>query len=118
MKCGERHRDIPVKVRIHNDSAGIVRITIDSLPGPPYKLSWLTYDVLDDAGNVDWNHVGDHGPLPQPTLTIKPGDRKVLLAVLYDIEEADYGRSFRVRFHEEDKHSWTTDAFRPCVQHG
>jgi hypothetical protein len=119
VQCAERHRDIPVKVRIHNDSAGILRITIDNRPGPPYKLSWLSYDVLDDAGDVDWDHgAGDHGPLPQPTLTVTPGDRTVLLAVLHDIEEADYGRSFRIRFQDEDKHSWTTDAFRPCVQRG
>jgi len=119
VSCGERHREIPVKVRVHNDSAGILQIWIDDRPGPPYKLSWLSYDVLDEAGNVDWRRgPGDHGPMPQPTLKIGPGDRTVLSAVLYDIGEADYGRSFRIRFEDAEKHAWTTDAFRPCVQRG
>jgi hypothetical protein len=119
VRCGERHRDIPVKVRVHNDSPGILRITIDDASGPPYKLSWLSYDVLDGAGNVEWQHgPGGHGPLPQPTLTMASGDRTVLSAMLYGIGASDYARSFRIRFEDEEKHTWTTDAFRPCVEPG
>ncbi|UHQ20200.1 hypothetical protein LVB87_03285 [Lysobacter sp. KIS68-7] len=119
VHCGEQPRDIRVKVRIRNDSAGVLRITIDNPPGPPYKLSWLSYDVLDDAGNLDLDHdPGGHGPLPQPTLKMDPGDRTVLFAVLYDINEDDYARSFRFRIEDDDKHVWTTDAFRPCVARG
>lgn len=117
VRCGEGHRDIPVKVRVHNDGRGILRITINDASGPPYQLSWLSYDVLDNAGNVEWRHgPGGHGPVPQPTLTMESGDRTVLSATLYDIGEADYSRSFRIRFEDEEKHTWTTDAFRPCVQ--
>ncbi|MGO4549577.1 hypothetical protein AB4059_00515 [Lysobacter sp. 2RAF19] len=119
VSCGERHREIPVKVHVHNDSAGILQIWIDDPVGPPYELSWLSYQVLNEAGKADWRHgPGGHGPMPPPTLKIGPGDRTELWAVLFDVGEADYGRSFRIRFEDAEKHTWTTDAFRPCVQRG
>lgn len=117
VRCGGGHREIPVRVRVHNAGRGILRITINGASGPPYPLSWLSYDVLDSAGNVEWRHgPGGHGPLPQPTLTMESGDHTVLSAKLYDIGEADFSRSFRIRLEDEEKHTWTTDAFRPCVQ--
>ena len=119
VPCGERHRDIPVKVRMHNSSRGILRIKIHDASGPPYRLSWLSYDVLDSAGNVEWRHgPGGHGRLGQPSVTMESGDRTVLSAMLYNIGETDYARSFRIRIEDEEKHTWTTDAFRPCVQPG
>ncbi|QSX74439.1 hypothetical protein HIV01_014800 [Lysobacter arenosi] len=117
LECDRRRQDIPVSVRVQNGSHGVLRVWIDGASGPPYPLSWLSYEILDDAGNVAWRHgPGGHGPMAQPTLKIDPGDRTILAAMLYEVGEADNSRSFRIRIEDQDKNTWTTDAFRPCVK--
>ncbi|BCT93631.1 hypothetical protein LYSHEL_26560 [Lysobacter helvus] len=117
VPCDAGHRDIAVKVHVRNDSRGTLRFWIRHVAGAPDALSWLSYAVLDSAGNAAAQHgAGAHGPLPQPTLTMAPGNRTVLSATLYDIGEAEYARRFRLRVEDQDEHSWTTAAFRPCVQ--
>lgn len=117
LECDERRQDIPVSLRVHNGSRGVLSLWIDRASGPPYPLSWLSYEILDDAGNVAWRHgPGGHGRMAQPTLKIGPDDGAILSATLYEIGEAEYFRSFRIRIEDRDKHTWTTDAFRPCVK--
>ncbi|WP_342315546.1 hypothetical protein [Lysobacter sp. FW306-1B-D06B] len=117
LECDERRPNIPVSVRVQNGSQGIMRVWIAGDSGPPYPLSWLSYEILDDAGNGEWRHgPGGHGPLAQPTLKIGPGDSTMLSAMLYDVGEEESSRRFRIRITDQENHTWTTDAFRPCVK--
>lgn len=117
LECDKRRRDIPVSIRVQNASRGVMRVWIAGDSGPPYPLSWLSYEILDDAGNGAWRHgPGGHGPLAQPTLKIGPGDWTMLSAMLYEVGEEESSRSFRIRIADQDNHTWTTDAFRPCVK--
>lgn len=116
VQCGGDPHAVLVKVHVRNDSRSNLRLSVEDVPGPPYQLSWFSYDVLSSSGQVEWRQSGGHGPLVQKTLVMEPGDRTVVSAPVYDIGEAEYGRSYRIKFEDGDGHAWTTEAFPPCVR--
>lgn len=117
-RCGGNPRKVLVKIHVRNDSRSNLQIRIADAPGPPYQLSWVAYYVLSSSGEFELNQNGGegHGPIGEPMPIMEPGDSTVLLAPVYDIGEAEFGRSYRIRINDRDGNTWTTEAFRPCVR--
>jgi hypothetical protein len=116
IACSEEKADIPVEIRLRNDSGGVLEIGVDGKEGPPFEINWIFFDVLDERGETDWRHgPGDHGPVPYNTLRIGPHDGTTVKAFLYEIGASDHARKFRIRLEDEEDHTYTTDAFLPCV---
>jgi len=112
--CGASDREVPIHIRVRNDSQGKLKIWVD--PGsrqPPYALSWLSYQILIDSGTADWKHgPGGHGPMPPSTLSIGPGKATEVVGSLYSLSPADYGKSFRVQFRDAAGHVFVSSSFK------
>ena len=118
VACGAGIEELPVVLRVRNESLGLLRLWVDGPSGPPYRISWLSYEVeTQPALPGDWRlGPGDHGPMPPSTLRIGPGDGTTVSVDLYDIRSEDFARDFRIRLESNDDDLvWMTDAFRPCV---
>jgi hypothetical protein len=115
--CGFSDREVPIRITVHNDSQGKLRIWIDpNLSQPPYDLSWLSYKVLDDGGRIDWGHgPGGHGPMPPDTLSIDPGDSAEVVGSVYSLVPADYTKSFKIQFDDLADHTFASNAFKACI---
>ena len=114
--CGASDREAPIRMTVRNASQGELRIWIaPNLRRPPYQLSWLGYQVLDDSGSVDWEHgPGGHGPLPY-TLSIGPGDSTEVTGSIYNLAPANYGKSFKIQLKDRDDHVFVSSPFKACV---
>lgn len=115
--CGASDREAPIRISVHNDSRAKLRIWIDpELRQPPYNLSWLSYQVLDDSGATDWEHgPGGHGPMPPDTLSIGPGDSVEVEGSLYSLAPADYAKTFKIQFNDLDDHTFVSSPFKACM---
>ena len=115
--CGASDQEIPVHLTVHNDSRGTLKVWIDPKSHqPPYALSWLSYEILDDGGPIDWKHgPGGHGPVPPSTLSIGPGDSTEVMGSLYSLSQADYVKSFKIQFKDLADHTFVSRSFKPCV---
>ena len=115
--CGASDREIPVRVTVRNESRGKFRVKIDPYSNkPPYELSWLYYQILDDSGARDWEHgPGDHGPMPPSLLSIGHDDSTEVVAALYGLTPADYATNFRIQFKDTADHIFVSSPFKPCV---
>ena len=116
--CVEGDADIPVVIRVRNESRGVLKIGVDGKTGPPFAISWLYYDVFSDPPRPDdWKHgPGGHGLMPPLSLRVDPGDSTIVFADLYALGPDDQGRKFRIRMEDEEGHTYATDAFLPCVE--
>jgi hypothetical protein len=114
--CGASDREAPIRMTLHNDSKGKLRIWIDpTLHQPPYDISWLSYKILDGGGATDWEHgPGGHGPMPPDTLSIGPGDSAEIVGSLYGLVPADYPKSFMIQFKDLDDHTFVSSSFKAC----
>ena len=115
--CGASDREIPVHLTIRNDSQGMLKVWIDpKLHEPPYALSWLSYQILDDGGPTDWKYgPGGHGPVPPSTLSVGPGDSTEVVGSLYSLIPEDYAKSFKIQFKDSADHVFVSNAFKPCA---
>jgi hypothetical protein len=116
--CASLPDTINVGLLIANQGQGTFRTYIDTLPGPPYKLSWLSYSVLSDSPsgrNVEWKHgAGGHGPLPQNTLAIGPNDSTSVFAKIYGTAQMDKTALYRIRVEDQDDQIYLSNAFKIC----
>ena len=116
--CASLPDTVEVGLLIANHGPGTFRTYIDTLPGPPYKLSWLSYSVLRDSpsgSNVEWEHgAGGHGPLPQNTLAIGPNDSTNVFAKIYGTAQMDKTASYRIQVEDQADQIYLSNAFTIC----
>ena len=116
--CASLPDTIDVGLLIANQGQGTFRTYIDTLPGPPYKLSWLSYSVLSDSpsgSNVEWKHgAGGHGPLPQNTLSIGPSDSTSVFAKIYGTAEMDKNGLYRIQLEDQADQIYVSNVFSLC----
>ena len=116
--CASLPDTINVGLLIANQGQGTFRTYIDTLPGPPYKMSWLSYSVLSDSpsgSNVEWKHgAGGHGSLPQNTLAIGPHDSSRVFAKIYGTAEMDKTGLYRIQVEDQDDQIYLSNVFSIC----
>jgi hypothetical protein len=116
--CASLPDTVNVGLLIANRGQGTFRTYVDTLPGPPYKLSWLSYWVLSDlpsGSNVEWEHgPGGHGPLPQNTLAIGPSDSTSVFAKIYGTAKMDTTASYRIQIEDQNDQIYLSNVFRIC----
>jgi hypothetical protein len=112
--CGVSDRQVPIHIAVRNRSRAKLKIEVDS-DLPPYVINGFSYEVLDEGGATDWKHgAGSHPPVPLQTLSMGPGDSTELVAPLYELTNAYYGKRFEIRFSDEDNHVFVTSSFKAC----
>lgn len=109
---------VTIGLLIDNRGRGTFRTYIDTLPGPPYKLSWLSYSVVNESSSgrqVEWEHgAGGHGPLPQNKLAIGPSDSTRVFAKIYKTAPMDKTATYRIRIEDQDDQIYFSDGFTIC----
>jgi hypothetical protein len=114
-RCGASDKEVHAILHVKNEGRAILKIWVLGPKGPPYELSWLSYEILNDAGGISWEHgPGGHGPMPPSTLRIGPGDSTTVLAPIYALNPNSYHSTYSVRIKDEDGNSYVTDKFSPC----
>jgi len=104
----------PVDLSIRNPGVTALRIYVKPTPTrQPYALSWLSYDVLDEAGDPA-NGPGGHGPLPQKQLTIEPGQSVAVIANLYDLSLHDRQLPRQIEISDADGKRYKSPLFKLC----
>ena len=115
-RCAESDGDIRVLLTVKNQGQSNLRIQVKNDQGPPYTLSWLSYDVLKGNGRVSVDHgPGGHGPILPDVLSVGPGDSTTLLAPFYAVKPDSHQFDFRIKIEDEDDNTYVTDSFRPCL---
>jgi hypothetical protein len=116
--CASLPPTVSVELSIANQGRGTFRTYIDTLPGPPYKLSWLSYSVLRESpsgSHVEWDHgAGDHGPLPQDTLAIGPNDSTRVFARIYNTAQIDKNAKYRIQVEDQNDQIYLSNVFTIC----
>ena len=109
---------VSVGLLIANRGSGTFRTYIDTLPGPPYKLSWLSYSVVRESPSgleVEWKHgAGGHGPMPQNELAIGPRDATRLFANIYGAAEMDKAATYRIQIEDLEDQIYLSEPFTVC----
>ena len=114
--CGASDNEVHPIVRIENKGRSNFGIWVLGPQGPPFEFSWLSYQVLNDAGEVSVDHgPGGHGPMPPSTLRISPGDSTLVVAPIYALNLGSHTAKYAIRIEDEDKNIYTTAQFSPCV---
>ncbi|MFT3805657.1 hypothetical protein [Arenimonas sp.] len=111
---------IPVIVDIRNDGKGYLEINShDGQKKPPYKLTSIAYDVINDdlAGDkVDWSHAGSGHEMPTGFyLHVGPGDSTQMVGVLYSIVPKDHRTPLRIQVQDVEGRKYLTNSFLPCI---
>jgi hypothetical protein len=116
--CASLPDTVNVGLLIANQGQGTFRAYVDTLPGPPYKLSWLSYSVLSDSpsgSKVEWKHgAGGHGPLPQNTLAIGPSDSTSVFAKIYGTSQMDKTAPYRIQVEDQHDQIYLSNVFTIC----
>ena len=116
--CATLPPTVSIGLSIANKGRGPFRTYIDTLPGPPYKLSWLSYAVLRESPtgrDVEWEHgAGDHGPMPQNTLALGPDDSTRVFANIYSTAEMDKTAAYRIQVEDHDDQIYLSNVFTIC----
>ena len=118
VPCSSLPEPRDIQLRISNHGHGTFRTDIDTTPGPPYQLSWLSYAVLNmslPGDHVEWKHgPGGHGPLPQNELAIGPDDSTIVYARLYGVGSMNATGPYRIQIRDEDRQIYMSNEFGLC----
>ena len=118
LPCASLPDTLSIELFIANRGNGTFRMYIDTLPGPPYKLSWLSYSVVSDSPSgveIQWEHgAGGHGPLPQNKLAIGPKDGTRVFAKIYGAARMDKTVTYRIQVEDLQDQTYLSDPFPVC----
>jgi hypothetical protein len=116
--CLTERNEVPLRVEVHNRSAGKLRLGANGKSGPPFSLNWVYYRVMSGtpgAMSLDLAHgPGGHGRLSTSTVTIGPGDSTQFLVPLYTVGPGDYAASFQIEIQDLTGTSYMSQPFSLC----
>ena len=116
IRCAEIDKTAYILLTVKNQGRSNLRIQVKNSKGPPYTLSWLSYDVLKSNGRPSVDHgPGGHGPILPDVLSIGPRDSTTLLAPFYAALPDSHQSRFHIRIEDEDQNAYITDDFSPCL---
>ena len=112
--CPSSGGNVPVDLVVRNNGQEALRLYVRPEPSrPPYRLSWLSYDIQNDQGIFE-HGPGGHGPLPQKELVVAPGDAVRVTAYVYDLELKDYSSRFVVQITDLAGREYSSPVFVLC----
>lgn len=116
--CASLPDTLSLELFIANRGSGTFRTYLSTVPGRPYKLSWLSYSVAMASPSdmeILWEHgAGGHGPLPQNELAIGPNDGTRVVAKIYGTSRMDTAATYRIVVEDLQDQTYVSDPFTLC----
>lgn len=115
MECNTTAHTAVVEVTVRNDSHARLKLSIDSREHqPPYSLNWLSFQILNEGREKDWDQATGHGNMVIDTLSIGPGDTTELAVPFYELKPEDYAKTYVILFKDQRDHQFMTRPFKLC----